>query len=93
MNKSQLIRLNCRECNGSPKEVTLCTAVLCMFWPYRFGYSMKDKRFMQRMAKASKNYPKEYKEMAELIRERLSEQPITAENTQIRMFFERNLND
>ena len=88
MNKSQAIRRKCLECNGSPLEVSLCTVVLCELWPYRFGYSMKDKRFMRRMVTAKKNHPEKFKEVVKLVRETLSEQPITPKNAQIRMFFE-----
>ncbi len=92
-NKSQAIKKNCRDCNGSPKEVTLCPTILCEFWPHRFGYSIRSKQFRQRMALAKKNYLEEYKEVAKLVRETLLEQPSTPKNTQIRMFFEEDFED
>ena len=68
MNKSQAIRANCLDCSGvSPKEVTICHIVNCPLWPFRFGYSTKDKRYKRRMEAAKRNYPEEYKEMLKLI--------------------------
>ena len=68
MNKARAIKLNCLDCSGdSPKEVTLCHIVECPLWPFRFGYSTKDKRYKKRMESAKRNYPKEYQEISELI--------------------------
>jgi len=68
LNKSQAIRLNCLDCSGdSPKEVTICHIAHCPLWPFRFGYSTKDKRYKKRMGAAKRNYPEEYKEMLKLI--------------------------
>jgi len=69
MNKSQAIRAKCLDCSGSPKEVTLCHVVDCPLWPFRFGYSVKDKRYKERMETANRNHPEEYKEMFKLISE------------------------
>jgi len=67
LNKSQAIRLHCLECSGdSPKEVTLCQVVDCSLWPFRFGYSVKGKRYKERMGAAKRNYPEEYQEMLKL---------------------------
>jgi len=68
LNKSQAIKANCLDCSGgSPKEVTLCHIANCPLWPFRFGYSTKDKRYKKRMGAAKRNYPEEYKEMLKLI--------------------------
>ena len=69
MNKSQAIRAKCLDCSGSPKEVTLCHVVDCPLSPFRFGYSVKDKRYKERMETANRNHPEEYKEMFKLISE------------------------
>ncbi|MBN1270900.1 MAG: hypothetical protein JXB26_01400 [Candidatus Aminicenantes bacterium] len=70
MNKSQAIRKKCLECaGGSPKEVTLCPCINCTLWPYRFGHSMKDKRYEERMDKAKHKYPDEFQEVQRLISE------------------------
>ena len=71
MNKSQAIRLYCLDHSGdSPKEVTLCHLVDCMLYPFRFGYSNKDKRYEKRMKTAERNYPEEYKEVQRLLSDR-----------------------
>ncbi|HIH96133.1 MAG TPA: hypothetical protein HA348_01345 [Thermoplasmata archaeon] len=92
MNKSDAIRKKCLDCSGSPKEVTLCHIVDCPLWPFRFGYSIKDKRYRQRMEAAKKRYPKEYKEMMQL----LLEYPINTLNlagfVQIDTVFNRKIN-
>lgn len=63
-NKSQAIRKYCLECSGgSPKDVTLCNIVDCPLWLFRFGYSVKDKRYQKRMEVAKRTYPEEYQEM------------------------------
>jgi len=67
LNKSQAIKAQCLDCAGSPKEVTLCHIVNCPLYPFRFGYSIRDKRFKKRMEAAKRNYPEEYKEMLKLI--------------------------
>jgi len=67
LNKSQAIKAKCLDCGGSPKEVTLCHIVNCPLYPFRFGYSIRDKRFKKRMEAAKRNYPEEYKEMLKLI--------------------------
>ena len=67
MNKSHAIKAKCHDCAGSPKEVTLCHIVNCPLYPFRFGYSIRDKRFKKRMEAAKRNYPEEYKEMLKLI--------------------------
>lgn len=89
MTKSQAIKKKCAECSGhSPKEVTLCHIVDCPIWEFRFGYSMRDRRFRERMASAKKNYPEEYQEMATLVSECLSILEISPKTTQIRTLFE-----
>ncbi len=68
MNKSQAIKVQCLDCSGgSPKEVTLCHIVNCPLWPFRFGYSTKDKRYKRRMEAAKRNYAEDYREMLKLI--------------------------
>jgi len=67
MNKSQAIRLKCLECAGdSHKEVTLCHLVDCPLWTFRFGYSMKDKRYKRRMKIAKEKYRVELKDIAKI---------------------------
>jgi len=67
LNKSQAVKCYCLECSGdSPKEVTLCHIVDCSLWPFRFGYSVKDKRYEKRIEAARRNYPEEYKDMLKL---------------------------
>ncbi len=68
MNKSQAIKANCLDCSGgSPKEVTLCHIVYCPLYPFRFGYSIRDKRYKKRMEAAERNYAEDCKEMFKLI--------------------------
>ncbi len=84
MTKSQAIRLKCLECSGdSHKEVTLCHIVDCHPWPFRFGYSMRDKRFKKRILSAKKNYPAEFKEMRRLVLDYSKELPNSVERMQI----------
>lgn len=90
MNKSQVIKLKCLDCAGdSPKEVTLCHVVDCPLWPFRFGYSMRDKRFNRRMEAAKKNYPKDYQEMLTILSEHLKSTPNSPRNAQIHALLER----
>jgi hypothetical protein len=78
-------------CSGdSPKEVTLCHIADCHLWPYRFGFSINDKRFKKRMASARREYPAEFGEMLELVSEYLADMPNSLEKAQIRAFFEEN---
>jgi len=85
MNKSDAIRKKCLECaGGSPKEVTLCHIVDCPLWPYRFGYSMNDKRFCKRMTSAKRRYPEQYHEMILSLYEDVKDKPSLAENGHIR---------
>ena len=66
--RSKAIRLKCLECSGGrPKEVTLCNIVKCPLWPFRFGYSFKDKRYRKRMEAAKRNYPERYQGMLKLL--------------------------
>ena len=67
MNKSKAIKAKCLDCSGSPKEVTLCHIVNCPLYPFRFGYSFRDKRYEKRMEAAKRNYPEECMEMKKLI--------------------------
>ena len=83
MNKSQAIRLKCLECDGSPKEVTLCHIADCPLWSFRFGYSINDKRFTKRMEAAWRKYPEEYQEMLLLISEYAESMPNYHEYEQI----------
>jgi len=63
MSKARAIKLKCLDCSGeSPKEVSLCPIFDCPLYPYRFGYSPKDKRYQKRMEAAARNYPDEYQE-------------------------------
>jgi len=68
MNKSQAIRLKCLDCSDNrPKEVTLCTVFDCGLYPFRFGCSDKSKKYKERIEKAKRRYPEEYKEMQKLL--------------------------
>lgn len=83
-NKSQAIKQYCLECSGdSPKEVTLCHIVYCPLWQFRFGYSIKDKRYKKRIEAAKKRYPEEYQEMLQLLLEHAENVPNSAEILQI----------
>ena len=75
-NRTNAIKKHCLDCSGgSPKEVTLCHIVTCPLWPYRFGYSVKAKRYKQRMESARKKYPREYQEMVRLVVEYAQNRP------------------
>ena len=90
MNKSQAIRKKCLECSGgSPKEVTLCLIVDCPLWPFRFGYSIRDKRYEKRMKAAKKNYPEEYQEMVKLLSKHIKNMPNSHKNAQMNNILEK----
>jgi len=90
MNKSQAIKKYCLECSGnSPKEVTLCHLVDCPLWQFRFGYSIKDKRYKKRMEAAKKKYPEEYREMLQILSEYTKTMPNLPEYVQIRAVLEK----
>ncbi len=76
-------------CGNGPKEVTLCQIVDCPLWQFRCGYSMLTKNYSERMTKASKNYPNEYKEMVKERAEYEKECPNSAENEQIDALLEK----
>jgi hypothetical protein len=70
MSKANAIKNKCLDCCcDSPKEVSLCQIVDCPLWPYRFGYSIRDKRYRIRMEAARRKYPDDYQEMLKLITE------------------------
>ena len=80
MNKSQAIKLKCLDCAGdSPKEVTLCHIVDCPLWQFRFGYSMKDKRYETRVMTAKKRYPSDFQEMVVALLDYIEDSPNKAE--------------
>ena len=90
MNKSQAIKRHCLECAvGSPKEVTLCHIVECPLWQFRFGYSIKDKRYKKRIDAAKKKYPEVYKEMLQLLSEHTKNMPNLPEYVQIHAVLEK----
>ena len=90
MNKSQAIKRKCFECAGeSPKEVTLCHIVDCPLWPYRFGYSMKDKRYQKRIKSAKRRYPDDFQEMIRALEKHVQNRPNLPENEQIRVLYKR----
>ena len=63
MVRSEAIRLKCLDCAGmSRKEVTLCMIFDCPLWPYRMGSCATATSYVERMAKAEKNYPVESRE-------------------------------
>jgi hypothetical protein len=87
-NKAEAIKQMCLSCaGGHPKEVTLCQVIDCPLWIYRFGYGYRDKRFLIRMNKARANYPDEFSELRNIIREHLSNGSMDLENEQIRAVF------
>lgn len=84
MSKAKAIKNKCLNCSsGSPKEVTLCHIAYCNLWPYRFGYSIKDKRYQKRMETARRKYPEEYEEMLKLITEYAQNRPFLLQYVQI----------
>ena len=84
MSRAKAIRKKCLKwCAYSQKEVTLCHLVDCPLWPYRFGYSFKDKRYEQRMKKAKKNYFADYQEMQKALSEYCKDMPNLPEYVQI----------
>lgn len=90
MNKSQAIRQYCRECSGgSPRDVSLCHIVNCPLWQFRFGYSIKDKRYKKRMEAAKKKYPEEYREMLQILSECTEKMPNLPEYVQIHAVLEK----
>ena len=90
LNKSKAIKQYCLECSGnSPKEVTLCHLVDCPLWQFRFGYSIKDKRYKKRIEAAQRKYPEEYREMLQILKEYTENMPNLPEYVQIRTVLER----
>ena len=64
MTKSKAIRLFCFDCAGeSTKEVTLCPAIDCQLWPFRFGNSPASATYKSRMMTAKANYSEDFSEM------------------------------
>ena len=92
MNKSRIVWFKCLDCSGdSPKNVTLCSIVDCSLWPYRFGYSVKDKRFVGRMQTVARNYPREYQEFIQTISEFVQNIENSSETTQMDEVLKSNL--
>ncbi len=90
MTKAVAIKLHCLICSGlSHKEVSLCHNLDCQLWSYRFGYSMRDKRFWKRMETARKNFPKDFAELLELVPDYLKILPKTQETALISEFYSR----
>ena len=91
MNKAKAIKLKCLECScESPKEVTLCLLITCPLWAFRFGYSMRDKRYQDRMDAAAKNHPLEFEELMMVLRDQQKDDQNSSGNTQIDHVFEEN---
>ena len=89
MSNAQAIKQKCLDCSGgAPKEVTLCLIVQCPIWPYRCGYSLRDKRYKERMEATEKKYPKEYQELLEELSRNKEKQSNSSENEQIDDFKE-----
>jgi len=64
MTKSKAIKLFCFDCAGeSTKEVTLCPALDCQLWPFRFGNSPAAAAYKSRMMTAKANYSEDFSEM------------------------------
>jgi len=91
MNKSEVIRMKCLDCNGSAKEVTLCPVIDCPLWPYRFGYSFRDKRYAKRIMLAKQNYPDGFKYLIYRVQQFIINPQDFPENTKIRIFFLKNI--
>jgi len=92
MNKSEAIRIKCLDCGGdSHKEVTLCPVIDCALWPYRFGYSFRDKRYANRMMLSKQNWPEEFKKLLNRVQEFITTPQNFPENTKIRTFFLKNI--
>ena len=89
MNRANAIKKKCLECSGIPKEVTLCHIVHCPLWPFRFGYSIKDKRGKKRLESAKERYPKDYQEMVKAFHEYRKSWPDLPEYVQIDEFLEK----
>lgn len=89
--RARAIKLNCLECaGGSPREVTLCHLIDCPLWPFRFGYSIKDRRFEKRMLCARRRYPDECGKICEMIRDYQENMPKSPEFEQFITLFETN---
>ena len=70
MIRSKAIAAKCLDCSGgSSKEVTLCQVVDCPLWQFRFGTSLKNKGFAERMDKAREQFPLEFTDMLKAIRD------------------------
>lgn len=92
MNKSRVIWRKCLDCCGdSPKEVTFCSIADCSLWPYRFGYSLKDKRFVGRMQNAARSYPGEYQEFIRTLSEFLQNTENASNSTHMDEVLKSNL--
>ena len=89
MSRANAIKKKCLECSDIPKEVTLCHIVHCPLWPYRFGYSIKDKRYKPRMEAAKKRYPKDFQEMRAVFQDYLETWPKLPEYVPIDDFLEK----
>lgn len=64
MTKSKAIKLFCFDCAGeSTKEVTLCPALDCQLWPFRFGNTPSAAAYKSRMMTAKANYSEDFSEM------------------------------
>jgi len=89
MNKAQAIRLRCVECAGdSHKEATFCCAVGCPLYPFRLGYSIKDKRYEERMKLARQRYPDVFRYVMELLRDHIKSGNSTPETVRIHTLME-----
>ncbi len=93
MNRTQTIKLKCRDCEESPKGITLCHIVACPLWSYRLGFSPKSKQFAARMMKAKRNYPREFQELRELLSDYIKKGSIPFEKELIDIFFSKNNQD
>ena len=88
MTKSEAIKCYCRDCAGdSPKEVALCHIVDCPLWPYRFGFSTRDKRYGVKMDSVRRRYPDEDEEVQRLIAEYREMPPICPKRAQRSVIF------
>jgi|GEM_PF-1616675 len=62
----------------SPTEVLLCDSLDCPLWPYRFGFSVNDKRFTAKLQRIRENYPDQFEELKKGVRNAIK----IAENSQ-----------
>ena len=95
MTSSMAIRLNCLDCSGCGKEVTLSVVFDCPLWEYRFGGHYKATGCLKRMETAKKQFPKELLEIKLILQKNGNEYFSNIQNkatqTHTERFFELNV--